>query len=748
MDLQIQAEFSLRKPPFRTRIMRRIRRTYQYDTRFWRTSIAGPWGAGMFAFALAALGLPTGLGLGMDLLLALFVATIAMFIVANAIAVLLALTGLPAPRLFIGTVLFDLGTIFFIFYNEESFAISSVVAVTLTLLGVIAGLLWGLLAKIYNSHRTSKRLRAGMKIAAALCISIVMWTVVSGGTQSVQSIAVSDHAELNPALPGSYSVQSFNYGSGTDIWQREFGAEVDLLSQSVDASAYISKWSKYRKLYLGYDQHALPLNGRVWMPEGSGTYPLILIVHGNHLMEDWSDAGYAYLGELLASRGFITVSIDENFLNYSSWTGIPNNDMKVRAWILLKHLQQIQTFAESSGTPFYGKVDMDNIALVGHSRGGQAIAMAADYTRWFSSDNTLDNMELFNIKALAAIAPTDKKVDETGAKLKDISYLTIQGANDGDVSDFDGDRQYNRTSFSKGANAFKASLYVSGANHSQFNTEWGLRDISFPKGILLKRDNFLTGVEQRTVAKGYISAFMETALHQQEQYWPMFRDYREALRLLPETTYINQFEDGQFMMWTRFEEDSNRKTLPGGGQAEGTNIIWREEETKNRGKSNKGDHALVLERSNSGSAESIYSMSWVFGAPLPENQPPDTLSFSLADQCRLLSELEEETDHGDFHIEVELTDTDGAKARLPLSHFRDLPTVPEVQFTLHPWLEQHMSDGKYKNPTEAIFQTYRLPLTEFISVNTKFAPEKGIQSLSFILSGDRGRIMLDDIGIY
>ncbi|HEY4390180.1 MAG TPA: alpha/beta hydrolase, partial [Paenibacillus sp.] len=151
MDLQLQTEFSLRKPPLRSRIMRRIRRTYQYDTRFWRISIAGPWAAGMFAFALAALGLPTGLGLGMDLLMFLFTATIAMFLVAHVVAVLLALTGLPAPRLFIGTILFDLGAVFFIFDGDESFEISIAVAVILTLIGVITGLMAGLIFKIYNS---------------------------------------------------------------------------------------------------------------------------------------------------------------------------------------------------------------------------------------------------------------------------------------------------------------------------------------------------------------------------------------------------------------------------------------------------------------------------------------------------------------------------------------------------------------------------------------------------------------------
>jgi hypothetical protein len=76
-----------------------------------------------------------------------------------------------------------------------------------------------------------------------------------------------------------------------------------------------------RSRYWGFDVTNLPLNGRVWYPDGDGPFPLALIVHGNHFMMDYSDPGYDYLGQLLASRGIILVSVDQNFLN-GSWTDI------------------------------------------------------------------------------------------------------------------------------------------------------------------------------------------------------------------------------------------------------------------------------------------------------------------------------------------------------------------------------------------------------------------------------------------
>ncbi|MBW7460500.1 alpha/beta hydrolase, partial [Paenibacillus sepulcri] len=302
----------------------------------------------------------------------------------------------------------------------------------------------------------------------------------------------------------------------------EFGGSVDLTSQSVDASSYIKYWPWLRSFFWGFDEHALPLNGRVWMPEGSGPFPLVLIVHGNHLMEQFSDEGYAYLGELLASRGFIAVSVDENFLNYSVWANIPNQDMKVRAWVLLQHLQQISAFNDQAGSPFYNKVDLQNVALIGHSRGGQAVAMAADRSRWFASDASLKRLGDIRIQAVIGIAPTDKTVDKQLAALKDTYYLTLQGANDGDVDTYTGERQYIRSAFSPGSDRFKAALYIAQANHSRFNTEWGTMDDSLPGGLLLTQDGMMAAADQQQIAMVYVSALLEVALHGNTHYKELF----------------------------------------------------------------------------------------------------------------------------------------------------------------------------------------------------------------------------------
>ncbi|MGG3453081.1 alpha/beta hydrolase [Paenibacillus rhizolycopersici] len=787
MELQVVTELVLRKPKRRHRIARRIRNAYQYDTAYWRSAVAGPWGAGMFAFGLLALGMPTGLGTAVDLLLFLLAGTLALYLIAHLTTLLIALIGLPIPRLFTGAVLFDYAASFLIFYyNEVSLAAAAMVAAVISLAGIAAGLMAGMLA----SRRLRLRHKAAITLTAVLLVTAAaIWSFAPGtgndstvpAFQGVQSAGLlqeageaGDGGRLladqpdNPAEPGPYAVSTFTYGSGNDTWQPEYGESVDVTSQAVDASAYIKKWSVYRTAYWGFNQRALPLNGRVWMPamaegkdstESPSHFPIVLIVHGNHLMEDFSDDGYAYLGKLLASRGFIAVSVDENFLNYSVWTGIPDNDMKVRAWVLLKHLQQIGDFANEPGNPLYGKVDFARIGLAGHSRGGQAVAMAADYKDWFGSDTELiKSLASYQIEAVAAIAPTDRKVDGKVTQLKDVSYLTLQGARDGDVSDFDGDRQYMRTSYSSGEERFKASLYIGDANHSQFNSSWGGRDVSYPKGILLSRDGMLSPAEQRSIAKVYLSAFFEETLRggesgndgQSGRYLPLLQDYRVGLDWLPDTAYYNRFESGSFTAWARYDEDSNRATLPGGGKAAARGLSWREEDAKNRQKGVKPSRGIVLERRLSGNEPSTYALSWKQGAPLPASGRLEGLAFSLTDRS---FELEDDTPDaplaaGAVTVEVELIDGNGTSVRLPLTRFMEAEPLPITSFTIHPWLDRHLSDGKYKHPTEAVYQTYRLAMEDFIAANPDFDPDTGILEFAFQLSGGSAKLMLDDIGAY
>ncbi|HHX74034.1 MAG TPA: alpha/beta hydrolase, partial [Firmicutes bacterium] len=443
------------------RLSMRIAQTSQNDTPFWQKVSYGLWLSAAAAAALGILGIPTGLGIVFDLAVGLSLHILFFSLATKTVAVLFSLLCLPIPRVCTACFTVTAALAYYVFANAQSGIIFSVVMATLfALSGTAAGLLCAFLLAP-GIRRSGKAAMLVLVLAAATCFFFLPGS--PSPARSADNFAGMAAAALNPANPGPYRYSYFTYGSGADRQRPEFGREVTLISRTVDGSAYITDWPRLRTLFWGFDEKALPLNGRVWMPEGEGPFPLFLIVHGNHTMEEFSDTGYAYLGELLASRGFITVSVDQNFLNYSFWSGIPKDNMKLRAWHLIHHLLQIEEFHRGEGNLFSDKVDWDRVAVAGHSRGGQAAAMAADYQKWFAGDAGLERFASMRLKAVVALAPTDSTVDGKKATPKDIYYLVLHGSQDGDVNSFSGDRQYGRVSFSRGAECFKASLYIGGA---------------------------------------------------------------------------------------------------------------------------------------------------------------------------------------------------------------------------------------------------------------------------------------------
>lgn len=732
------------------------------DTFVWRAAAGGAAFSGTLSMAVAALGMPTGFGTGLDLVVFSALNLAVMLLASLLLSFFFSLLYVPLPRRFISVLLYAGTETYLILHFAEfgltmSLAISAGFTVTLAVIGGVIGLLARL------RMRKAGKWATGMLIAA-VCASLLYvtdWTAPAKVPQreaaDVMDVdgSVGQAVQIpDPSRQGSRGVRMFTYGSGEDKHRALFGEKVDIKTGTVDASSYITKWSRLKTYFWGFDQSRLPLNGRVWMPDGDGVYPLALIVHGNHLMEHFSDGGYGYLGELLASRGIIAVSVDENFLNYSVWSGIPNHDMKMRAWVLLKHLQQIQQLSGKEGNPFSGRVDMGKVALIGHSRGGQAVAMAADADRWFKEDPTLGSLSQVRIQAVAAIAPTDKKVDNLSAQLNDVNYLTIQGARDADVNNFYGDRQYNRVNLSAKNGKFKAELYIEDANHSQFNTAWGRMDERPPGGLFLNRKGLLKEEEQRQISKVYISAFLQASLLGEKEYEPLFRDYRNGLAWLPDTGYMNRYEEAGFAEIARYEHYGGKTTLDGGGKASASGMNeWHVAFAKDRDGNSKGTKGVVLAWTQPGAT---YSLERLPAAAAGLGSSPDpVLVFSMANLERelLVNQDKAGSEPGAAtlklpplpKLEVELTLKDGGKRTAELDKVMPVPASAYTSFMSWSWLEKRMKDGKYKQANEPVFQTYTLPIAGFAGEGGELSlPD--ISRITFRFASGPGKVMLDDIG--
>ncbi len=606
------------------------------------------------------------------------------------------------------------------------------------------------LGTLTAQHRkpVKRRVAVGMLILGSLILSaIAFWFAWPGPPYRVHDIggepagSVLGHLD-NPAAKGNYPVRTLTYGSGTDK-RPEYGEDVELTTPTVDLTPLVRVKSgianKLRKLFWGFDLTEAPLNARVWYPEGEGPFPLVLVVHGNHAMDDFSDAGYAYLGELLASKGMIVASVDQNFLNGASLTefllGGLEEENDARGYLLLKHLALWREWNSTTGHLFEKKVDLDKLALIGHSRGGEAAAIAAAFNRLpVYPDNAALRFDFgFNLRAVVAIAPSDGQYKPRKAftPLENINYLVLQGAADADVTSFYGANQYDRVAFTDGKDYFKAAVYINGANHGQFNTTWGRVDLSILKWFL-NRGAIMPAEEQETVAKALIAGFLEATLNGRKEYDQLFRNPLSGGAWLPKGLYLSQYASSRTRQIANFEEDLNLEsaTLPG-ARLTGVNLTtWREEPPAMGSKRLRTSTGVRLEWDNGQSGPASYSL-----------QLPAGFALNPAESARLTFAVANATkDQGPLDFTIMITDRVGETAALPLSSVMPLP--PPLSY------RRFKPPLKVPFASEPVYTTYTIQLTDF-SVKNKAVALDHLAQVSFIFNlSPKGAIFLDDLGFH
>jgi len=603
---------------------------------------------------------------------------------------------------------------------------------------------------------------------------IFYWLTGSGTAEhiikyKVDKVKVQKINLPDPSLRGPYKTLDTYYGSGAYRNRPEFGELIKIKTKTVDATPFIKNNKgfkmKLRKAVLGFEPKEFPLNGHVWYPSGKGPFPLVLVVHGNHNLAEFSDPGYEYLCDFLASRGHIAVSVDENFFN-GSIVGSLSKENDGRGWVLLKHLQLWKKWNKQKNNLFYNKVDMENIALIGHSRGGEAAAIAGNFNKLkhYPDDATIDFDFNFNIKSIIAIAPSDGQYKPAGKPnpLENINYLVLQGAHDSDVSIFLGARQYNRVKFTDNNYYFKASIYSYRSNHGQFNTVWGNTDFGWPSSLFINKKALLSGEKQRNFGKIYMSGFLEATLKGKKEYIEMFKDYRKISHWLPEDYYISRFEDSNFLELCTYEEDVNVNTA----SIEDSSIttknlkVWREENLSFRSRGNKDNNVVILGwKTNIKSKQDIP----YYNINIPEDYIKNinisescSLVFSAANTNEKIPDDKEKKKKGkksqdkiknnnkikSANFSIELKDSSGNSSRIKLNDYYILPPVLKSKF-----LKSVYFNKRYGKNWEATLQTVELPLFIFIKTNPSLELNK-IKQIRFIFDlSKQDIVILDRIGI-
>lgn len=332
-----------------------------------------------------------------------------------------------------------------------------------------------------------------------------------------------DVAQGEKTIPAAYKVEKITYGpkSAYDYGEENYASYLRLPKGQ----------DRWRKLFFGYTPAHVPYEGDLYLPVGVKNAPLLVFVHGNHNMIEDNKGGYEYLGRYLAARGVAFQSVEQSHFNAYFGKGL-SGENDARALSLLDHADKIL-----SDPRFKDRIDRDRVFLGGHSRGGEAAAVAASFAELPYNPDTGRATKDIKVAGVLAVAPTDGQY-KPGDRSVDLNvpYFLVTGAWDQDVSSLEGMDQYLR------AGAWRGQLFVDYANHSQFNSNWGRLDREGLAALALATGNILDKADQERFLEVAAYAFIKDRelFHDLKAYLPQSGF---ALATQPKSRVLADFEE-------------------------------------------------------------------------------------------------------------------------------------------------------------------------------------------------------------
>jgi hypothetical protein len=322
------------------------------------------------------------------------------------------------------------------------------------------------------------------------------------------------------------------------------------------------------------------------------SYPVALFMHGRHWSNDFdgsgpglagdfesnvpdaqripSHDGYNYIMQQLASQGIFCISISTHQVqqDLGVW------DYNARGRLVLKYLDKLKDWNDNGTDPFGGifhnHIDLAKIAISGHSRGGEGVVAAEVLNGSWPTH--------YSIVAVNAMAPTDQDALVRYIPTTAVYYLLLS-ARDGDVSNFQGMRTYDRA-YPQGAMNRKAKTvaWVYGANHNYFNTIWtDTAALGSPNPWAGSTDDDgglnpkLTAAEQRQIALTTVCAFMRRYLQGIEPYREIFTGRLKPAAMRNDMVYWTYQDENRVALddFERLPLDKTQNTLMGMNSAPG-----------------------------------------------------------------------------------------------------------------------------------------------------------------------------------
>lgn len=244
-----------------------------------------------------------------------------------------------------------------------------------------------------------------------------------------------------------------------------------------------------------------PLEGIIAVPAGEGPHPLVVVFHGVKSVKSVYDdvySGFDYLVRQLAAEGYVAVSFNVNVEYHWADYGEPT---RFSDWAYEIYKQQMALLERANkgqesghGVDLQGKIDFEQIHLMGHSRGGE---IADEFYRMEQADGKN------RIRSILAIAPGVLPIDQPRPN---IPIGIILGELDGDTSE-DGQILYDTIRKEPGRVSPVSFVYLRGANHAYFNREF-VRDDARTQENWHNGGKRLTREQQEDFLMRYASAFL------------------------------------------------------------------------------------------------------------------------------------------------------------------------------------------------------------------------------------------------
>ena len=353
-------------------------------------------------------------------------------------------------------------------------------------------------------------------VAAAGLIATAVVATATTAPAAVQAVNAVD-----PGVPGTFGTVEGEYDL-PGVTLPELAAPVEMRALVIAPKGVTSK--RPLVVFLHGRQDACYSPGEPgyqagWpCPDGSQPVP--------------SHRGFRSAQQLLASQGFVTVSIAANGVNAQD--GLDDYGTQARSSLTRLHLGKWADWAGAGVKKAPAIVrqaapaDLSRVMLIGHSRGGEGVSRAVmdSLTPPPASVEGYHGKVRWTIRGVVGIGPTNGGQNP----VPDVPSMMILGGCDDDVT-LAGQMYVDATRGMSTGRALHSALYVIGANHNFWNTEWSPGqsaapsddDWAYPDDPVCGpgRPTRLTAVQQQRVGATYLAAAARVFLTGDDEVLPL-----------------------------------------------------------------------------------------------------------------------------------------------------------------------------------------------------------------------------------